>query len=390
MVELSHDLAPAPDPDNEARGRFVSGIRSFILNDLADDLKQVYDRRAAPAFSKAHGREPETSDDAHDALVHEPAFRIYSSMRVHAQRMVWDAVGSGVLRDADALEEAEATLSDRPGALMLDEALVVPPNVGDIDVHLMPGSYTRGGGGLEAGAVYDRGLAIFSMGLMGKELSDIGQSMAAWVEARYPQFSPVDILDLGCTVGHNTLPWKAAYPGTSVVGIDAAPGVLRYASARARSMETDIQFRQMDASSLAYDDDSFDLVFSSMFLHELPRKVRARVFAEARRVLRPGGLMLHMELPPNDRMGPFEGFYLDWDSHYNAEPYYKGYRDEDPRELCRRAGFSQDDYIEFVVPSLGIYGQEAIERSVSAEIGSATTGRLAEGVMWFGFGAFKA
>ena len=88
-----------------------------------------------------------------------------------------------------------------------------------------------------------------------------------------------------------------------------------------------------------------DLVFTSMFLHELPVKTRKAVFEEAHRVLRPGGLMLHMELPPNDRMGAFEGFYLDWDSHYNAEPYYKAYRDENPQAMCTAAGFAEETII---------------------------------------------
>lgn len=70
--------------------------------------------------------------------------------------------------------------------------------------------------------------------------------------------------------------------------------------------------------------------------------------------------MLHVDLPPNSQMSPFEAFYLDWDSYYNAEPYYKGFRDQDPRQLCVNAGFAEPDYIQFVVPNLGIYGAGAI------------------------------
>ena len=47
----------------------------------------------------------------------------------------------------------------------------------------------------------------------------------------------------------------------------------------------------------------------------------------------------------------------------------------------------------FVVPSVGIYGEQAIADMVASDqaeaVGQATTGRLAEGVMWFGYGAFK-
>ena len=392
-VELQHPMKPRSTPDEIARGRFVSGMRSLILNDLAADMGAAYRNRAAPAFRKEHGRDPETSREAHEALRGDPAFNIYSAMRVQAQKMVWASVADSVEREAERLAEEAKRADAAPGSLTLDPALDVPKNVHAIDVHLMPGSYVRGEDSLEAGAVYDRGLAVFSMGLMGANLDDIGLSMSQYVKRRFPDFAPTRILDTGCTVGHNTLPWKQAYPQAEVVAIDAAPGPLTYASARAKMQGQEVHFKQMCADDLAFEDESFDIVWSSMFLHELSKKSRAKCFEEAYRVLRPGGLMVHMELPPNEQMGAFEGFYLDWDSYYNNEPYYKGYRDEAPRTLCTRAGFAEGDFFEFVVPSIGIYGEQAVTDAAKGDraegVGQQTTGRLAEGVMWYGFGAFK-
>ncbi len=392
-VELKHPMKPELAADEAARGRFVSGIRSFILNDLAADLHTAYDQRAAPAFARENGRAPETSNEAHAALRGDPAFNIYSTMRVQAQKMVWQAAGSIVERDLDRMEAEAAKVDNAAGSVTLNPDLDIPRNVDAIEVHLMPGSYTRGGESLEAGAVYDQGLAVFSMGLMGANLDDIGLSMAAYVSGKFPDFRPERILDTGCTIGHNTLPWKQTYPEAHVEAIDAAAGGLRYASARAKMQGQDVHFKQMSADALDYEDDSFDLGFSSMFLHELSAKARAKAFEEAYRVLKPGGLLLHMELPPNNQMGAFEGFYLDWDSWYNSEPFYKGYRDEDPKVLCEKGGFGSDGYFQFVVPSVGIYGPEAVAEAIANEdanaVDSETTGRLAEGIMWFGFGAWK-
>ncbi|MEE4339792.1 MAG: class I SAM-dependent methyltransferase, partial [Erythrobacter sp.] len=230
-VELQHPMKAQSTPDEIARGRFVSGMRSLILNDLAADMGAAYERRAAPAFRKAHGRDPETSREAHEALRGDPAFNIYSAMRVQAQKMVWASVADSVEREAERLAE-EARKAEGPGSLTLDPTLEVPRNVHAIDVHLMPGSYVRGEDSLEAGAVYDRGLAVFSMGLMGANLDDIGLSMSRYVQQRFPDFAPTRILDTGCTIGHNTLPWKQAYPEAQVIAIDAAPGPLAYGSAR--------------------------------------------------------------------------------------------------------------------------------------------------------------
>ncbi len=172
----------------------------------------------------------------------------------------------------------------------------------------------------------------------------------------------------------------------------AAPG-LRYGHARAAMQDAPIHFHQMNAEKLDFPDNSFDVVFSSMFLHELSLKTIDRVFREAHRVLRPGGLMLHMELPPNNQMSAYDGFYLDWDCYYNDEPFYKAFRDQDPKSLCVKAGFRDDDYIQFVVPSLGFYGEDAVNAAIDQTMGSVDsdkTGRLTAGVQWFGFGAWKA
>lgn len=153
----------------------------------------------------------------------------------------------------------------------LDRQLAVPRNVSAIDVHLLPGSYVGDTAGLTTGAVYDEGLSILSMGLMGANLDDIGLSMAGYITARYPAFAPREIVDLGCPIGHNTPPWKQAYPEARVRAIDVAPSGLLYGSARAKMQGQAVDFIQ-SAEALAFDDASVDLVFSSMFLHELPAR----------------------------------------------------------------------------------------------------------------------
>jgi ubiquinone/menaquinone biosynthesis C-methylase UbiE len=391
VLELKHALKPAPSPEDVARQRFVSGLRAFVLNDMANDMKRAYETRVKPAAERA-GRKLASGEDVHAALRGDPTFTAYSALRVQAQKMVWDSVGGVVERDRRRLNEQVDALADKTA---LDPQLSAPRNVKDIDVHLMPGSYTGRGDPKDPspGAIYDQGLAIFSFGLMGDNLDDIGRSMAAFVSARWPDFRPRKILDIGCTIGHNTLPWKWAYPEAEVLGVDAAAPGLRYGAARAALQNADVRFAQMDARALKLPDENVDLVFSSMFLHELPPEDVARTLKEARRVLRKGGMMLHMELPPNTQMSPYEGFYLDWDCFYNEEPYYKAYRDREPADLVREAGFQSSDYFQFVTPSLGGYGLDAIRKAARAEglsVDSENTGRLADGIVWFGYGAWKS
>jgi len=76
--------------------------------------------------------------------------------------------------------------------------------------------------------------------------------------------------------------------GTQIVATDLNPPML----ARAQSLGTTqpVQWQVADAQALPFDDASFDLVVCQFGVMFFPDKPRA--FAEARRVLRPGGTLL--------------------------------------------------------------------------------------------------
>jgi ubiquinone/menaquinone biosynthesis C-methylase UbiE len=395
MLELKHDLKLRKSRQEKGRMNFVSGLRSHVLMDMAGGMRQVWDAQVEPAATRQLGRKPKDGPEVHRAIKGNEYFKFYSSLRVTTQDMVWQSVLPVLEKQSPALQKkaAELTKARQLGSLRLAKNFPIPRSVSAIDVHLMPGNYHQefGADDLAAGALYDNGLAVFSFGLMGQNLDDIGQSIAGFIRLKYPNFHPRRILDMGCTIGHNTGSWKDQFPDAEVHGIDVAAPCLRYAHARAQAQNRAIHFHQMNAGQLDFPDASFDVVFSSMFLHEVPRQDITRIFAEAHRLLRSGGLMLHMELPPNSQLSPYESFYLDWDSSYNNEPFYKPFRDLVPEELCRRAGFLPNKYVQFVVPSVGWYGDEVLRKSANeqAEVDSDKTGRLAEGIRWYCFGAWK-
>jgi SAM-dependent methyltransferase len=389
-MELLHELKVAHRQDTRARQDFVSALRGYMLNDMAAGMKQRYQQAVAPALAARVGARPLTQDDVHDAMKSDLYFKFYSAVRYNAQEMVWRSVIPGIEADLPSLQARAQAAGDRAGGtLTLDPDLQPPENVTSIDVHLMPGVYAAPDTPA-AGAIYDNGLAVFSAGFMGRELNDIGLSMANYVRKRFPDFQPRDILDCGCTVGHNTLAWATTFPEARVSGIDVSSSVLRYAHGRAGSLGIAAHFRQMDATELDYPDASFDVVFSSMFLHELSVRDIKLFFAEAHRVLRPGGLLINMELPPNAALDPYDQFYLDWDCYYNAEPYYRAFRDQDYAGLVRAGGFSDADFLQFTVPQYSYMPEDAFTDAVRqpATI-DGDTGRLSASLQWFGFGAWK-
>ena len=394
MLPLRHDLRLPLTRDEKARAAFVSGLRRHVLESVAGEMRRDYRAAVAPRLPASASPE-----DIHAAMRGRDAFRFFSALRVASQDQLYQVVRPALERARPALERTAARYAapaaGKPlGSLTLKPGFPVPRSVSAVDIHLMPGSYDAeyGEGDLSMGAVYENRLAISTFGVFGPDLDDIGQSIARFMRERHPRFAPRRILDLGCTVGHNTGAWKDVHPQAEVHGIDVAAPCLRYAAARARSQGRAVHFTQMDAEALDFPDASFGLVFSSMFLHEVPRRGIPRVLREAHRVLRPGGLMLHMELPPADQLAAYDSFYLDWDGHYNNEPFYRAFRACDLERIVAEAGFAPGDYLQHVVPSWSALGEAAWREAVAAPeaaVDSERTGRLASGIRWFCFGAWK-
>jgi ubiquinone/menaquinone biosynthesis C-methylase UbiE len=393
--QLVHELGLPRTLDDAARQGFVSALRAFVLHDLADDLRASWDNDVKPVAQRHLGREPASPSEVHEAMQEADSFRFYSAMRVNAQEMVWDSVRDQVHRERAKLQEqvrAEASKPTRKGSLDIPAGFEVPRYISAIDIHRMPGNYHSeyGADDCTQGAFFDNGSAVFYMGLLGPDQGDIGRTMARYVRHRFPELQPKRILDLGCLVGQNTVPWALEFPDAEVHAIDVAAPCLRYGLARAEKLGAGVHFHQMDAAQLRFPDDHFDVIWSSMFFHEVPMKQIPAMLRECHRVLRKGGLMIHMELPPNRALSAFDGFYLDWDSWYNVEPFYKAFRDQDPQALCRNAGFAADAFQEFVVPSMNAHGADAVEQAAtSSRSVNAQTGRLVDGLTWYAFGARK-
>jgi ubiquinone/menaquinone biosynthesis C-methylase UbiE len=101
------------------------------------------------------------------------------------------------------------------------------------------------------------------------------------------------VLDVGCGTGTFALAVAAARPDAEVVGLDGDPDALAIARGKSGGGAPPVTWREALATALPEEDASADAVVVSLVLHHLGPDAKLAALTEARRVLRPDG-MLHV------------------------------------------------------------------------------------------------
>lgn len=351
--QFEHGILPQATHDELARQSFVQSLKVHLASKVSPGNKVIYEERVKPAFEHQHRRPPQDRHEVRRAMVTEPYYQMWSALQRTSQEMMWDAVSTSVEHQLEELSRRAGKLERKLGSLTLDPALPLPPYHAAVDIHCQPGGYHTEleAGDVTAGAIYDRAVYIYAMGRMGALNDDMGASVVAYLRKERPQFRPARILDMGCSVGHSTLPYVDGYPEAEVFAIDVAGPMLRYAHARAEALGKRVHFSQQNAESTNFPDESFDLIVSHILLHETSAKAVRNIIRECRRLLRRGGMAIHAEVPQYEGMAPYDTFMLDWDTYNNNEPFWGYLHDMDLKQLARESGFEESSVVQTMVPS---------------------------------------
>lgn len=341
-----HGVYPETTHDEIARFNFLAHMNRHLSTKLMPGVALAYETRVEPSFKKKNGRSFKDRHEVRKALLNEPMFQWWSALRRATMETRQQAGRWVTLRQADALNARAAALVDDQ-RLKLNPKTKLPRYVEAIDHHCMPGSYHTEltEGDVTGAANYDVGIFATTGGMLGLYNDGGGQAIAKWIKEALPALKPKRILDLGAGLGHNVLPIAQAFPEAEMVAVDVGAPMLRYGAARAKSLGVEnVTFVQGDVSDLSqYPDESFDLIHSCMFLHETSMTSMPKIFKETYRLLKPGGLVLHVEQPQYDQKMPlFEQAMRDWDAFYNNEPFWTKMHEIDLDRFMVEAGFPKD------------------------------------------------
>jgi SAM-dependent methyltransferase len=267
-----------------------------------------------------------------------PTHQIFAWFEQHLQKLKYSGrwgLAPMLNAERDALLARLAPAS-QSSLLTLDPSLPTPSYWQDHDIHHHPGGLADD----IAAFIYQE--AAGSGGVVGRP----------HLHARFAQLaltmapSPERVLDLGCGFGRSTWAFAAAAPRAQVTGLDLSASCLKLATVETPADQQDrVQFRQANAEAPALPDGAFDLVTSTMLLHELPEAALLAVIGESGRMVAPGGVAVHLDfLPPSD---PLLRILYDGHSVRNNEPFMRDLAKLDLVAAHRRAGFARVEIMPF-------------------------------------------
>ena len=352
----TYDFLPTGTHDEEAREDFCRILAVKLAAEVRPRLKTLFEAEVKPAFERTHGRTPDFSEIATEMRRTTPG-QLWYRLRTDNQDRMYAVTGGMISRQASDLSAKVLKASGTCGSLTLDPDLEMPSYLTALDIHRKPGGYhtEHFKDDISPGAQYDRTIAVHNMGSQGINNDDPGRSTAHWINETYPDLKPKRILDLGCTIGNNTLPYVEVFPDAEIYGLDASAPCLKYAHARACALGIDVHFHQANAESTKFENDSFDLIVSRILLHETSSKSLPRIIKECHRLLKPGGLMIHSDAPQFETLSPYQASLRDWDATCNNEPFMTTVYSMSLKGLYSNCGFDESSYIETTVP--GRYSQ---------------------------------
>jgi len=325
--------------DPGLNGRAFTAAQSFLLGSklywtrtLYPSLHTQYQDRARKAPEA-----PSSASDAKALLEDSVDYQVFAWLERHLQRFKYSGRYGLQPYHADQRDGLEASIDPSAlpdGLLDLDPSLEMPAYYTAVDIHQHPGGVWSDP---IAGFVYERG-ARSTTPTMGVRHADLHDRLVDAVADRLDRV-PETILDMACGFGKSTGPFFERYRSASVTGVDLSAPCLKLAAKTAADRQaTNVRYLQRNAYETGLDGESFDLVTSTMLLHEMPPPKVMDTFDEAARLLKPGGVMAHLDF--YDLPSAFARFIHYGHGRRNNEPFMEPLAELDIPAILEKKGFT--------------------------------------------------
>jgi len=364
-----HGMFPSYDLEDETRADFVRALRYVMGIDIRGGCDHIWEKEVLPEFVKEHGREPNHPKEVRKAMKSNPYYQFYAAFARTAQELKWDTIIDSAERELPELIERAKPKDTDLGTVKTTPGFEVPRYHTVADIHCQPGAYHTDvvEDDVAAGYINDFGLNLYQIGQVGWRNENIGKANVNYFLEKYPGFKPKKILDVGCGPGTSTGAWCEAFPDAEVYAVDAGAPCLRYAHGRSEALGHKVHYSQQNIEHMDFEDDSFDLVVSHFVLHETSYKALPKIIQDCYRVLKPGGVMSHFDIPSNNElMSLYDLFMVQYEVENHNEAFFGIMCDMDLPKIATDAGFENGRTDKVPFGTEGIYGDEPVVYTVTA------------------------
>jgi SAM-dependent methyltransferase len=147
------------------------------------------------------------------------------------------------------------------------------------------------------------------------------------------------IFEIGTSSGHYTLQLAAQFPEAEISGCDTSPRMLEQAQRIANEHGLCWRLYTGSGEATGLPGDCFDLVTSYIVLHEIPADAAHAQFAEAFRLLRPGGDLLFVDVTRYAALDKRAVRWAEYNAVHGGEPFWREAASMDLGAAARAAGF---------------------------------------------------
>ena len=312
---------------------FIMEARTWWATELFPRLREEYEERRALAARE--GRQVKTAEDVARLFERSTTYAYFCWLERHVQKAKYSSSRWGLVAQLarESGTAAERLTAAGAARLELDSTFKVPDYYAAHDIHQHPGNMHADP---LAGLVYEASALSIHPATRRNELHE---RFVDVVRRESASAAFAKVLDMGCGFGKSAMPLARAFPKADVLGVDVSAPCLTLAAADAAAAKVpNLHFRQADARDTGLAPGSFDLVTSTMLLHELPGQAVEATLAETNRLLAPGGVSIHLDFRADD---PFWQFIMYGRGVRNNEPFLEPLMRMDLAEAYRKAGFAE-------------------------------------------------
>jgi SAM-dependent methyltransferase len=244
-----------------------------------------------------------------------------------AAQEAFDEVRSAIVPQLDALSEGPTTLETLPHFQM-------PSYFSRVWFHRTTGGWDAGdyNGFVHSKIVNERYVSSVFPGDQDADRTAVLDQLPAHDYQR--------VLEIGASSGNFTRALAERLPQAEIWGVDPSKRMLEQAQRVANEAGLAWKLFVGLGEDTRFEAEHFDLFAVHVVHHELPPRIIRALFAEAFRLLRPGGVVLIADVPPYRDIGKIAAWSFDWVARRHGEPYWRAAAMMDLGAEAEAAGFA--------------------------------------------------